>query len=234
VALAAALKFDSSAFTGARSKLDCVGNGEAGSCEVCEDLPLSSKVEATIPDLLATSLTTAWVRSEQRRRLRNLDITFIDQDERSGRLADLLDRPALVAFYYTRCENSGKCSAVISRMASLQRDLASLNMVGSVRLLAITYEPGFDTPERMKQYGIQRGLSTDEWTIMIQLDPLRHAELTDELEYPVSYNAGWVNTHGVELNLIDAKARYVRKYHTKVWDNGQVIEDLKRLLNEAD
>ena len=49
---------------------------------------------------------------------------------------------------------------------------------------------------------------------------------------PVNYNAGWVNTHGVELSLLDCKGGLVRKYHTLLWNNDQVLEDLRQVLQQ--
>lgn len=178
------------------------------------------------------ALFTAWVPADQRRRLTNLDISFTDQDGRPGVLGDLVNQPVLITFFYTRCQNSSKCSAAVSRLAALQRQLAQTGISNKVRLLAITYEPQFDTPERINRFGLDRGLRFNENAIALQLDPERHQRLVDELETPVNYNAGWVNTHGVELSLIDARGRLVRKYHTMLWDNNQVADDIQRTLME--
>ena len=52
----------------------------------------------------------------------------------------------------------------------------------------------------------------------------------EDNEAPANYNAGWINTHGIELSLLDAHGRVVRKYQTLLWDNDQVVKDLKRVL----
>ena len=54
----------------------------------------------------------------------------------------------------------------------------------------------------------------------------------DEIQAPANYNAGWINTHGVELSLLDRSGRVVRKYHTVLWDNDQVVKDLQQVLAE--
>ena len=48
----------------------------------------------------------------------------------------------------------------------------------------------------------------------------------------MGYNAGYVNSHGIELYLIDAKKRLVRKYHTVLWNNADVLRDISRVLME--
>ncbi len=173
---------------------------------------------------------TPWVPTAERGRLQNLDIPFKDQDGRAGVLGDLVDRPVLITFFYSRCLNSRKCSMAVNRMGALQRRLAEDGTGGKVRLLAITYEPQFDTPERLNRYATDRGLRLGDDARALQLDTGRHQQLVDELQAPVNYNAGWVNAHGVELSLLDGQGRLVRKYHTVLWDNEQVAQDVREVL----
>ena len=120
----------------------------------------------------------------------------------------------------------------VSQLAALQRQLTQAALDDKVRLVAITYEPQFDTPERMNRYAAARGLQLGEDAVAVQLDSERQQQLVDELLAPVSYNAGWVNSHGLEASLIDAHGRLVRKYTTLLWRNDVAIEDLRRVVAE--
>ncbi len=182
--------------------------------------------------LATTNFYSDWSAIARRTRLQNLDITFKDQDGHEGVLRNVIDRPAVITFFYTRCQNAKKCSMAVGRLGALQRELAKAGIADHVRLLAISYEPQFDTPERIRRFASDRGLQLGENALGLQLDPARHQKLVDELQAPANYNAGWINTHGVELSLLDAKGRVVRKYHTVLWDNEQVVKDLRRVLEE--
>ncbi len=77
------------------------------------------------------------------------EVTVQDHDGRILALADYLGRAdTAVAFFYTRCQNPNKCSLTITKLGDLQRRLADLGMPG-VQLAAITYDPGFDLPDRL-------------------------------------------------------------------------------------
>lgn len=178
------------------------------------------------------ALTTPWLPAERRIRVGGLDVALKDQDSRPRVLSVLVDRPALVTFFYTRCQNMSKCSTTITQLALLQQQLVRAGIQDKVRLLAITYEPQFDTPEKLSRFASERGLKLGEHALAIQLDSIGQQRLLDNLATPVNFNAGWVNTHGVEANLLDAKGRLVRKYSTLLWKNDQVASDLKRLLAE--
>lgn len=181
------------------------------------------------PDL---PLSTAWIAAAQRSQLRNLDIDFKDHNGRSGLLRDLMNKPAVITFFYTRCQNGRKCSMAVSQLGALQRQLAQAGIADKVRLIAITYEPQFDTPERINRYATDRGFALGENALALQCESSQQQRLIAELEAPVSFNAGWVNTHGVGLSVLDAKGRLVRQYHTLIWDNDQVASDLKRVVPE--
>lgn len=163
-------------------------------------------------------------------RIANLDIGYTDQSGASGTLANLVDRPVLLTFFYTRCQNSRKCPLTVSRLAALQRRLEAAGLTERVRLLAITYEPRFDTPERLARYATNRGLALGPGARALRLDPERQQALIDDLHVEVAYNSGWVSGHGVELSLLDAGGRLVRKYHAVYWQNPRVVEDLRQLL----
>ena len=163
-------------------------------------------------------------------RLASLDVAYTDHQGRAGVLADLVDRPVLLTFFYTRCQNSKKCPMTVARLASLQKRLEETGMARRVRLVAITYEPQLDTPERLRRYASARGFELGPDALAIRLDDERQQEVVDELLIEVSYNAGWVNGHAVELSLLAAGGDVVRRYHATDWDNEQVEEDLRGLL----
>lgn len=177
-------------------------------------------------------LATPWLEPARRSRLQNLNIPLIDSSGRAHSLDGLVDRPILLTFFYTRCQNAGKCPATIAQLAALQRDLTSQGIESKVRLVAITFEPQFDTPDRLERFVRDRGLTPDSHTLAVQLDVGRQSKLTDELRVPVAYNAGWVSSHGVEAALLDRQGRVVRKYVTLHWDNAVVVDDFVRLLKE--
>jgi protein SCO1/2 len=179
-------------------------------------------------------LRTTWVDAEDRKSISALEIAFTNQDGETGVLSDLTDRPTLITFFYTRCQNNYKCSAALTRFTALQTMLHQLDLADHVRLLAITYEPDFDDPERLKRFGGDRGMKFTPGAQALRLDAAKHKGFVLALKAPVSFNGSAVNTHGVGLHVLDSRGRLVRQYHTLLWHNDQVIQDVKRLLSEPD
>jgi protein SCO1 len=198
----------------------------------CTELSVSSGSVAsccgTSPDLVSV---TSWQRPETRKTMVCSQASYEDQSGGTGVIADLLNKPTLVAFFYSRCQNGAKCSATAAHLAALQADLKRLQLEHQVRLLMITYEPQHDSPARLHQFGADRGFEFNGDALAIRLTT-DHERFVDELQAPVNFNSGWVNTHGVELNLFDAHKRLVRKYHTVIWSNEMVVADVRLVLAE--
>ncbi len=184
------------------------------------------------PGPAGVPLLTPWVERGERSRLENLGIALTDHDGRERTLDQLIDKPVLLTFFYSRCQNASRCSTTVAQLAALQQRLAGVGLRDRVRLLAVTFEPHYDLPQRLTSYAQSRGFELGADALAVRLDAAAHPKLVAELEVPVSYNAGWVNTHGVEAVLLDPAGRIARRYVTLVWDNDQVLRDFQRLLAE--
>jgi len=173
-----------------------------------------------------------YIDVKDRKQVMNKNILGTDHDGVKKEFTKLIDRPALLTFFYTRCQNDSKCSATIAQLASLQDHLSSLSLNNKVRLVAITFEPQHDSPDLLKRYMTDRGVKLGSDAMAIKLDTGGHQALINELMIPVGFNSGWVNGHGVEAILLDKNKRIVRKYNSSFWNTPELLADLTRLLKE--
>ncbi len=155
------------------------------------------------------------------------DVTVQDQDGRTEPFAACLaGRPALVTFFYTRCDNPYRCSATISRLAGLQRAVRSSDIVGAVTLLAITYDPDFDLPERLRRYGRDRGVQFDPGTRFLRT-VTGFGELRRALDLGVGYGATTVNNHRSEAYVLDGRGTVTKTFLRAQWSDDAVLEALR-------
>lgn len=145
-----------------------------------------------------------------------------DQDGKRLDLAGFLGRaPTLVAFFYTRCANPRKCSQTVSSLAIMARELDALGLLGAVQVTAVTYDPGYDTPARLRRYGLDHGLPFGPAVRMLRaLDG--YGRLREHLELRVGYAGSVVNRHTVELFLVD-DGRVVHRWTRHRWDTEAVL-----------
>lgn len=173
-----------------------------------------------------------YIEAKDRKELVNKNIPLTDHNGLKREFTELIDRPTLLTFFYTRCQNDKKCSATISHLASLQNHLSSLSLSNKVRLVAITFEPQHDSPALLKRYLTDRGVKLGNEAMAIGLETEGQRALFEELLIPVGYNSGWVNSHGIEAVLLDKDKRIVRKYNSLFWNTSALLADFTKLLSE--
>ncbi len=174
---------------------------------------------------------SAWIEPADRVEF-DLDFEMTNQDGTTVSLKNWLGSPAAVSFIYTRCPDPKMCPLITARMAGLQQDLATAGLSDQVKLALISYDPVFDTPGRLKQYGEDRGMKFSANAMALQPNPDRFRELLHEFQIGVNYQADGSIGHFIELLLIDHQGRFVRDYQGQVWDNATVMADIQKLVEE--
>lgn len=141
----------------------------------------------------------------------------------------LVGQVAIVALFYTRCENPLKCSLTVTKLAQVQRLLEAGGIDRQIRVLAISYDAGYDLPQRMHGYATARGLKVGE-----QCHVLRTIEGWPEVRRffnsGVNFVGNLVNWHRSELFVLDASGRPVLTYQRLGWQPTQVLEDVSAVL----
>ncbi|MFC4986788.1 SCO family protein [Saliphagus infecundisoli] len=76
------------------------------------------------------------------------------------------DRHVLVTFIFTRC--MGPCPVLTSNLAQVQVDAAENGYGDEIALLPITFDPQFDTAERLQAFSEDRGAdpTADNWQFL--------------------------------------------------------------------
>ena len=106
--------------------------------------------------LMALNFSVEWAQAENPRYKRSVetyvvpDVTLLSQDRQKVRLIDLLnaDSPVLVDFIYGTCTTI--CPILSAGYSGLQRKLSATQ--DKVRLVSISIDPEYDTPEVMTEY----------------------------------------------------------------------------------
>ncbi len=139
--------------------------------------------------------------------------------------------PSIVVFFYTRCDNPLKCSLTVTKLARVQKLLEERGLADHIHTAAITYDPAFDLPHRLRGYGQNRGVRLDARHRMLRtpdgLDALRaHFQLG------VNFVQSLVNRHRVEAYILDAEGRIAASFERTRWDERQVVDRTLQVLKE--
>lgn len=145
--------------------------------------------------------------------------------ERSGvpiTRADLLGRPTLFSFFFTRC--SGPCPALTGQMRRAQDDLERTD----ARLVSVSVDPGHDTPERLTAYAQTFTADPERWWFLTGEEVAIYGLMRDGFKLAVERGElpeqddvmGMQVTHSSRLVVIDAAGK-IRGYYDGESDAGR-------------
>lgn len=160
-------------------------------------------------------------------------IAFEDHDGAQTNFKDFFSgHPSIVVFFYTRCDNPMKCSLTVTKLGRIQKLLEERGLAGKVYTAAITYDPAFDHAERLRRYGLERGVRLNASQRMLRatagIDALR-----SHFQLGVNFIESLVNRHRIELFILDADARIAASFHRLQWDEVQVVDRTIKVLEES-
>jgi protein SCO1/2 len=114
---------------------------------------------------VAGLLSMAEMRSEQQHSLPVIsqiaDFTLTNQDGQVTKLAALTNHVWVADIIFTRC--AGPCPRLTAQMKSVQDRLAPDR---NVRLVTLTTDPDYDSPEILKRYGQRVDADFNRWTFL--------------------------------------------------------------------
>jgi len=158
-----------------------------------------------------------------------------DRTGAAVRREDLLGRPWVASFVFTRC--TGPCPRVVGTLRKLQARLAE----GGPRIVTISVDPEWDTPEVLRAYSAEVGADPKRW-IFLTGDPkavqalvrtsfLSPAEVAPPGEAPIGEHV----SHSTRLVAVDRKGR-VRGFYAGETDADLdlLVRSLAALQDERD
>jgi cytochrome oxidase Cu insertion factor (SCO1/SenC/PrrC family) len=89
------------------------------------------------------------------------DFTLTNQDGKLSTLADFTNHVWVADIIFTRC--AGPCPRMTGQMRSLQNRLPADSMA---KLVTLTTDPEYDSPEILKRYGERFGADFKRWTFL--------------------------------------------------------------------
>jgi protein SCO1 len=89
------------------------------------------------------------------------DFALTERGGRTVRRSDLAGKVWVASFIFTRCGSS--CPVITRNMAWLQDQLAAYP---DVRLVTITVDPAYDTPEVLREYADRHGADPGRWLFL--------------------------------------------------------------------
>ena len=169
------------------------------------------------------------------------DGALLDSNNKSVKLRDLTrGRITVLSFIYTRCAAPKACpyaTGVLNQIHDLTVDDKTL--ANSMRLVSLSFDPEFDTPERLSAYSenVRNQKADCEWSFATaksraELKKILAAydQAVDERQNPADPQGPLYHT--LRVFLIDREGRIRNIYSSGTLDPRLVVADVKTLLLE--
>jgi len=143
-------------------------------------------------------------------------------------------RALLLTFVYTRCE--GICLSLGSNLVHAQAAAADAGVSDEIALVAISFDPAYDTPERLRAWGRERGLDYESGNAhLLRPESPERARTVVEGRFGEAYERndqgeGMPFLHTGLILLVNEGAVVERAYAGEPPQPATVVDDVETLL----
>jgi len=154
------------------------------------------------------------------------DFAFYNQRGEMVYSTNLRRMPTVLTFLFTRCGDPNMCPATAARLAELGTRLAEAGR-DDVRLVALSFDPEYDTPGILNQYGNAMGMDTPQFELLTGDDEAIQALLRLVGVRTIDENGTIV--HNLVTLLSDDHGRIVLRQDGSRWSADSIFEKLETM-----
>lgn len=157
------------------------------------------------------------------------DVQFTNQDNKKIRLDAFKGKVLALTFIYTRCPLPDFCIRMSDNFSKIQKSLkkdASLN--GKWHLFSVTFDPEFDKPTILKEYGKTYGADFSDWDFLVT-DKVSLQRFVDGFDLTYQPDEGGLIAHTLRTIIIDQKGKLVRILKGNDWTPDQTANSIREL-----
>ncbi len=150
------------------------------------------------------------------------------------------EKVVLLSFIYSTCSDVNGCPLATAVFHKIKNRLAKEPEIAQqLTLLTLSFNPEYDTPERMKAYGANLMSEGVDWQFLTtrserELQPIlkNYHQIVEKVFDAKGKFTGTFN-HGLRVYLIDKSKQIRNIYNTELLHADIVINDVKTLLQEV-
>lgn len=164
------------------------------------------------------------------------DVELTNQSGEPIRLADYRGKAVAITFIYTRCPLADFCPRMTHHFGVVETELrADLELYARTHLLTISFDPAYDTPEKLAAYARQQALvegeTLEHWDFAAA-SPEKLSELASffGLEYR---NAEDQIVHNLRTAVVAPGGRVAKVFNGNQWQPDELLAALRETIAES-
>jgi protein SCO1/2 len=153
------------------------------------------------------------------------DCELTDQNGRPLRLSQFKGQALALTFIFTRCPLADYCPRMTAHFAAVQRAMGGDK---NWHLLSLSFDPEYDTPEKLLAYARAHGADTSRWTFATaKPDVVKGLGAWFGLE--ARMKDGLID-HNLRTVVIDAEGRVQHIFQGNTWTPQELIWELRKAM----
>jgi protein SCO1/2 len=158
------------------------------------------------------------------------DFTLIDQSDAQTSLSDFKGKVVAVNFIYTRCPLPDYCPRMVSQFRAV-RDRFGTAMDRDLVLLTISFDPQYDTPERLRDYAVRHDSGGPGWRFLTgDQDRIERVCAAFGIQY---WAEEGLITHSLQTAVIDRQGRLAAMVEGKDFTPKQLGDLIESVLTNT-
>jgi protein SCO1/2 len=159
------------------------------------------------------------------------DDALLNQDGKTIRLGDYKGKVLALTFIYSRCPLPDFCIRMSNHFARIQQTLSKdRELNGKWHLISISFDPKFDSPKVLKEYGKSYKADFSTWEFATDPDTSGKTimRLADGLDLTYAEDEGLIQ-HNLRTVLIDKEGKLAKVISGNEWKPEDVVGEIKKL-----
>lgn len=149
-----------------------------------------------------------------------------DQDGKPVTLETFRGHPFVLTFIFTRCPIPNFCPRMSENFADLQKMIQGASgELARTRLLSISFDPEYDTPKILQEYGQHAGADFALWSFASG-EPAEIARLTKGFSVLVQPESGTIS-HSLATALVDREGKIAKIWRGNGWKPTDVSNEIE-------
>lgn len=160
------------------------------------------------------------------------DDQLLNQDGKRVRFSDYRGKAVGITFIYTRCPLPDYCILMSNNFAKVQRLLTKDAAIdGRWHLLTISFDPRYDSPNVLRNYGKSYRADFTTWDFLTDPDTSGRTimKIADGLGLTYENDEGGLIAHNLRTVLLDREGRIQKIIQGNEWKAEEVAGELQKL-----
>ena len=161
------------------------------------------------------------------------DYGLTAEDGKQIHFADFRGKVLAFTFFYTRCPLPNYCPRMSNNFHEARKLLlVTADAPTNWQFLSISFDPDFDTPEVLSNYGsVYRGDDADRW-LFASASAKTLANLAPSLDLMIMRDNGNIMEHGLRTVVLDAQGRIFRQLDGNKWAPQELADAILEAARE--